>query len=270
MAGGTQAQTEPAVSRERAEFQDWLAHSPTSPFAVLAMQPIGPGISIGDGGRDVPLTGLPLQRVVERGNALTLEANGASRPLPKNRLIAVGPYHLFASGPAGHTILLIYAAAPKSPHPSTYFPYDPKFVFRVHLLSTDSNRVQRVLGPDGIEVDATEVGTVSVLIGGVESRLRVLRIGAAGTEESELEIYFRDGTNDKDTYPAGRFVNLLPGASGGGGYLLDFNRSRNPFCAYSSAFPCPAPWRGNSVRAPIRAGEKYAGGGGSSPPVRPS
>ena len=57
------------------------------------------------------------------------------------------------------------------------------------------------------------------------------------------------------TYPAGRFVALTP--AGGGRYRLDFNRARNPFCAYSSAYACPAPWRGNALPARIAAGEQY-------------
>ena len=50
-----------------------------------------------------------------------------------------------------------------------------------------------------------------------------------------------------------------------GQYRLDFNRARNPFCAYSSAYPCPAPWRGNVIPARIAAGERYSGGGLAAP-----
>jgi uncharacterized protein (DUF1684 family) len=91
----------------------------------------------------------------------------------------------------------------------------------------------------------------------------VRRIPTPRTEESELEIYFRDGTNGRGTYPAGRFVTLVPEVDGR--YRLDFNRARNPFCAYSTAYPCPAPWPGNTVPAPVRAGERYSGGGLSAP-----
>ena len=76
-------------------------------------------------------------------------------------------------------------------------------------------------------------------------------------DESELEIFFRDGTNGRGSYPAGRFVSLVP--AGDGQYRLDFNRARNPFCAYSSAYACPAPWRGNTIAADVSAGERYAG-----------
>ena len=61
-------------------------------------------------------------------------------------------------------------------------------------------------------------------------------------------------TNGAGTYPAGRFVSLVP--AGGGRYRLDFNRARNPFCAYSSAYACPAPWHGNTLPAAGHRREK--------------
>ena len=64
-------------------------------------------------------------------------------------------------------------------------------------------------------------------------------------------------TNGEGTYPAGRFVTLDPLADGR--FRLDFNRARNPFCAYSSAYPCPVPWTGNRIEARIEAGEQYRG-----------
>ena len=134
------------------------------------------------------------------------------------------------------------------------------------LAPPEKRGTVKVLAVDGIETEASEAGTVTVRIGGVPTRLVVRRIPTTGTEESELEIYFRDATNSEGTYPAGRFVALLPEPEGR--YRLDFNRARNPFCAYSTAYPCPAPWRGNAIAAPVRAGERYSGGGLTQP--RPS
>ena len=104
----------------------------------------------------------------------------------------------------------------------------------------------RVLGVDGVEVEAAEAGSVVVPIGGERVRLRVRRLPTAGGEESELEVFFRDGTNGRGTYPAGRFVALVPERPGR--YRLDFNRARNPFCAYSSAYPVPR--RGGGIPCP--------------------
>jgi uncharacterized protein len=146
-----------------------------------------------------------------------------------------------------------------------YYRYDARLVFTGPMSPPEQPGRVRVLTVDGVETEAAEAGTVSVPLGGRTARLRVRRIPTGVEDESELEIYFRDGTNGEGTYPAGRFVSLAP--LGEGRYRLDFNRARNPFCAYSSAFPCPAPWRGNTIEARVEAGERYLGGGLSSPPA---
>ena len=144
-----------------------------------------------------------------------------------------------------------------------YYPYEPGLVFTGPMALPERPGKVPVLALDGVETDAVEAGMVSVPIGGRTVRLLVRRIPTDAEGESELEIYFRDATNGYGTYPAGRFVPLVPLPDGR--YRLDFNRARNPFCAYSSAFPCPAPWRGNTIEARVEAGERYLGGGLSAP-----
>ena len=117
-----------------------------------------------------------------------------------------------------------------------------------------------MLALDGIEVPATLAGAFVGRLGGAPIRLAVYRMSDPGGEETELMIFFRDGTNGVTTYPAGRFLALEPLADGR--YRADFNRARNPFCAYSGIFPCPLPWPGNASAAPIEAGARYSGGRG--------
>lgn len=117
-------------------------------------------------------------------------------------------------------------------------------------------RTQRMLTLDGVEVEATYAGTFDVRFGGRVTSLHVYRVPDPGTEESELTIYFRDSTNAHGTYPAGRFVALVPLPDGR--YRADFNRARNPFCAYSTVYPCPVPWPGNAIPARVEAGERYS------------
>ncbi len=131
-------------------------------------------------------------------------------------------------------------------------------VFTGPLTRSKTSSQVRVLTSDGIETAATEVGSFVVPLGGGTS-LRVLRIPVASGDESELEIFFRDASNGQGTYPGGRFVSLHPLPNGQ--FRLDLNRARNPFCAYSSVYRCPAPWRGNTISIPVRAGERYEGGG---------
>ena len=250
---------QPEIDRERAEYARWLASAPTSPLAAVALVAIGAGVRLGPPDTEVPLTGLPEHRVSERGGRLTLAAPEGTRSLARGRPVPLGRYRIVAAGLPGRTTLTAYGAAPSEAKPPAWYPHDPAAALTVSLEPPARRIGVRVLGPDGVEVEAAEAGTVRIQWGGQESELTVRRMPGATPEESELEVYFRDRTNGKGTYPAGRFVALVP--AGDGRYRLDFNRARNPFCAYSSIYPCPAPWRGNGVAAPVEAGERYGGGG---------
>ena len=242
------------VTAEREAFATWLATAPVSPLAAIAQQPIGGGIRLGPPDADVPLDAAPEQRVSEKGGTVTLEAAGARRVLPRGLPVKVGSFTLIADGPPGRTVLTVYGARHSDKRP-TYYPPGAPMVFVGPLSPPDAARPVRLLGLDGVEVEAVEAGSVVVAIAGTRTRLLVRRLPVSGGEESELEIFFRDDTNGNGTYPAGRFVTLVP--EGPGRYRLDFNRARNPFCAYSSAYACPAPWRGNTIDAPVTAGERY-------------
>jgi uncharacterized protein len=265
LAGPLASQSPPAdLARERSDYAQWLATAPNSPLAAVAQQPIGPGIRLGPADADVPLAGVAEHRVAERGGAVTLEGPGGTRPMPVGRPVALGEFFVTSAGLPGRRVLTVFGLK-RGDKAADYYPYDPGLVFTGPMAPPERPAKLRVLALDGVETEAVEAGTVSVPIGGKTARLRVRRIPTGEEDESELEIYFRDATNGEGTYPAGRFVPLIPMPDGR--YRLDFNRARNPFCAYSSAFPCPAPWRGNTVEAKVEAGERYLGGGLSAPPT---
>ncbi len=249
------------VARERATYVSWLRSAPNSPLAAVAQQPIGKGLRLGPADADVPLEGVAEHNASEHAGVVRLEGGEGVRALPRGRTASLGRYTIAASGAAGRSVLTVFGDGARG-EPPGHFPYDPALVFEGSLAPPDERTRVRVLAVDGVEVDAAEAGTVTVPVAGRSVRLRVRRI-PSGDEESELEIYFRDATNGDGTYPAGRFVSLIP--LGGDRYRLDFNRARNPFCAYSTAYPCPAPWAGNVIGTPVRAGERYRGGGLEAP-----
>jgi hypothetical protein len=230
-------------------------------LAALAQQPVGGGLRLGPADADLPLEGLPEYRVESRAGGVRLTGPSGTRILRRGLPGAVGRYTLVADGPSGREVLTVFGPTRSDKRPSYYEPSPDVFVGP--LIPPDRHGTTRVLGLDGIEVDAAEAGSVLVSLGGRPVRLLVRRLPLAGGEESELEIFFRDETNGRGSYPAGRFVALMPTEPGR--YRLDFNRARNPFCAYSSAYPCPAPWRGNTLPTPVTAGERYEGGGLSAP-----
>lgn len=243
------------IRRERDEFGRWLKDAPTSPYRALLMQAIGSGITLGPAAADIPLPGQGLARIEERRGVPMLTVAGATQPMGRNRIVALGSHRIVAAGPAGRSVVVAYGETAPRYRTPTYFSYRPAWRLLANLAPPARPATARVLAPDGIEAEATEAGTITVPLPGGAVTLRVLRIPAADGEESDLEIYFRDGTNDRGSYPAGRFVSLVPNPQGG--FVLDFNRSRNPFCAYNTAYPCPAPWRGNTVPIAIPAGEQY-------------
>lgn len=243
-----------ALDQERRDFAHWLATAPLSPYAILVLQPVGAGISIGYEPADIPLPIKTRGMARETGGAVILEQGDRRITLPRGRAVPLEGFQLIVSGPPGRAAIAAYGPIRHYSAPE-YYPYRPGLALTVTLTPPEHRGEFRTLAPDGSESEATELGMVDVAIDSAVVRLRVYRIGAATDEEADFLVFFRDLTSGHGSYPAGRFVPLLP--AGAGRYLLDFNRARNPFCAYSSVLPCPAPWPGNSIPARIEAGERY-------------
>ena len=71
-----------------------------------------------------------------------------------------------------------------------------------------------------------------------------------------LFLPFKDETNGVTTYGGGRYLNMTKSDTEDGLITIDFNKSYNPWCAYSEGFNCPIPPRENHLSFPVNAGEK--------------
>jgi hypothetical protein len=247
---------------ERAGYVAWLKEAANSPLFAMAQRPIGTGLRLGPPDADIPLNGIAEHRLILDAGTVVLEGPDQQR-VGSGRSFRLGDYTFYLSNSPSGPIVTVFGQSSGKQAPG-YYPYHPSLVFIGPLLPPEQPGKVRVLGADGIEVEGTEAGSVLVPLGGT-TRLRVLRIPLGGSEESELEIFFRDGSNGDGSYPAGRFVSLVP--AGDHKFRLDFNTARNPFCAYSPVYACPLPWRGNVIADPVRAGERYTGGGLEAPPA---
>ena len=78
-------------------------------------------------------------------------------------------------------------------------------------------------------------------------------------DEERLFIPFKDATTGKETYPAGRYLDMESGTGQmpDGKWILDFNNAYNPWCAYSTDYACPLTPQENILEVEILAGEKY-------------
>lgn len=240
------------LAAERRDFAAWLVTHPLSPAAAVAHQPIGGGLALGPADADLPLAGLARHAVRTAGRTVQLEDGaGAARPLPAGTPVPLGPYRLLVRGAAGRQVLTVYGAVATGTRPPAWFAEAPAERLLVTLRPPAQRTPVTLLGPDGIETSAVEAG-FALLPSGDSLRVRWLQLDG---DEAELVTFFRDATNGRTTYPAGRFVTLEPAP--GGRWRLDFNRARNPSCAYRTVFPCPAPWPGAVLARAVTAGERY-------------
>src|SRR3989304_3041887 len=97
----------------------------------------------------------------------------------------------------------------------------------------------------------------SLSVAGKAVRLHAYRPAHGHGAHDFLFVPFRDATSAKETYGAGRYLDLPFEPSGV--YDVDFNRAYNPYCAYSDDYVCPFPPPENWLTVPIRAGEKTWG-----------
>jgi len=254
LPGLAAAQAPPDLAAERAEFARWLEAAPLSPFAAVYHQPLREALVFGPGG-EPGLEDLPAATLEQGLLRLTLRTSDGARTVPRHREVALGDrWRLRVSGERGRGMVTVFGPL-RDPRAPGWYPWDGTLVADGVLEPPSRPVGQRLLGLDGIEVEASLAGTWVGRVRGEDLRLTVYRMPEPGSEESELMIFFRDATNGNGTYPAGRFVGLRP--LGDNRHRADFNRARNPFCAYNGIFPCPAPWPGNGIAAAIEAGERY-------------
>lgn len=75
-----------------------------------------------------------------------------------------------------------------------------------------------------------------------------------------LFIPFTDPSNGETTYENGRYIDISTADTEKETFILDFNKTYNPYCAYiSNVYNCPVPPAENNLPVEIPAGEKKFG-----------
>ena len=149
--------------------------------------------------------------------------------------------------------------------------YDPARLDTFHGFpvfdDSDAFRIQAAWKPgDG---STAELGTTRGLVkpfvraavlefsvGGEACRLTGFR--SEGSTDGPLFVPYRDATSGGDSYGVGRYLRVDPQDDGTA--LVDFNRSTNPWCAYSPFYNCVLPPQENELAVEIRAGERAPAG----------
>ena len=136
-----------------------------------------------------------------------------------------------------------------------YYPLDSSYRFELELHEHPEKQVVRMAYTKGNEQDFLRWGEFRFKIGKKE---QVLQAYKSRSQEEMLFIPFKDATSGKETYGAGRYLDLEPerDRTPDGKWLLDFNQAYNPWCVYSEAYTCPFVPMENWLEVPIYAGEK--------------
>lgn len=135
-----------------------------------------------------------------------------------------------------------------------YFPPDRNFAVDAKLFVHPD--------PEKIEMPTTrnliktfyKYAAIEFELEGEKQQLTALKSELTGEGSEGLFIAFRDSTTSRETYGAGRYLQIEEPESEE--FVLDFNRAFNPLCNYSDAYNCTLPPHENHLKVAIRAGEK--------------
>lgn len=134
-----------------------------------------------------------------------------------------------------------------------YFPPDERYRFQVRLSPVQDPTPISMSVSQGEPRTMYRAGFFEFEVHGTKVRLFAYRSKQEHGHEA-LFVPFRDSTSGKESYGAGRYLDLPVRPDGA--YVLDFNEAYNPYCAYSENYSCPLPPVENWLRVPIPAGEK--------------
>ena len=136
-----------------------------------------------------------------------------------------------------------------------YYPPGPGYRFELELHEHPEKQAVRMAYTKGNEQDFVCWGEFRFKIAGKEQSLQAYK---SSSQEEMLFIPFKDATSGKETYGAGRYLDLEPerDRTAEGKWILDFNQAYNPWCVYSEAYTCPFVPIENWLEVPILAGEK--------------
>jgi len=137
----------------------------------------------------------------------------------------------------------------------SYYLPDPNFRFEIVLHKYKKKRILRIQDTQGNEREYLRWGEFRFKIGGKEYKLQAYK---SDPHEGRLFVPFRDKTSGKETYGAGRYIDLDIDEhyTTEGKWILDFNRAYNPWCAYSEFYACPFVDPENWLDVPVYAGER--------------
>lgn len=111
----------------------------------------------------------------------------------------------------------------------------------------------------GEKHQAIRYAKLTFQIGGKQHALYAYQLSfLLSTEKHKNDFFipFTDGTSGKESYAGGKYIDFtISDIKTGNILFIDFNKSYNPYCAFSKGYSCPIPPEENKLNIEIRAGE---------------
>ena len=136
-----------------------------------------------------------------------------------------------------------------------YFPPDPDYRFELELHEHEEKKTLTIEDTQGNQREFLRWGEFRFKIDEKDCTLQAYK---SDPDEERLFVPFKDKTSAKETYGAGRYLDLDYEAhhTADEKWILDLNNAYNPWCAYSDAYACPFVDPENWLKVEVRAGEK--------------
>lgn len=143
-----------------------------------------------------------------------------------------------------------------------FFPVDKKYCIAARLEKIEEAPWFKMETSGTVKKTYRVYGILHFSIGDTALKLHIYQsqsLMADPQYADYLLIPFTDKTSGEESYDNGRYIDLSIPELEKGGFMLDFNKAYNPYCAYiSNKYNCPVPPRENELNVAIKAGEmKY-------------
>ncbi len=132
-----------------------------------------------------------------------------------------------------------------------YFEVNPVYKVVATLDKLTSGQSIKIAMTGGETEEYEAFANLKFEIDGKKCALKVFK-----TPEGNLFLPFRDLTSNKETYGAGRYLDLKMEDIKNQSIEIDFNLSYQPYCAYNPSFTCPVPPAENFLNVALKVGEK--------------
>ncbi len=132
-----------------------------------------------------------------------------------------------------------------------YFEVNPVYKVVATLDKLTSGQSIKIAMTGGETEEYEAFANLTFELDGKNCALKVFK-----TPEGNLFLPFRDLTSNKETYGAGRYLDLKMEDIKDQSIEIDFNLCYQPYCAYNPSFTCPVPPAENFLNVALKVGEK--------------